>query len=138
VRPPAVAAAALALAAPALGGCGTQAADLFLLTRSGSIPGARLTLRVTDDGRVSCNGGPLVEIPSAQLIAAREVQRDVSKPAKRRLRLAPRAGSVLTYALRTEDGTVGFSDDSLRQPPVFYRAAALARTIATGPCHLPR
>jgi hypothetical protein len=122
----------------ALAACGAQAPDLFLLRRSGTIPGARLTLRVTDDGRASCDGRPLVEIPSSQLIAARAVQRDVSKPAKRHLRLPPQPGSVLSYSVRTQDGSVSFSDDSLRQPPVFYLAADLARKIAQGPCHLAR
>ncbi|HEU4979437.1 MAG TPA: hypothetical protein VFT42_11110 [Solirubrobacteraceae bacterium] len=128
-------AGACALAAA---GCGAEAPDLFLLTRSGSIPDARLRLRVTDDGQASCNGRPLVEITSAQLIAAREVQRDATKLAKRGARLPPQRGSVLSYTLRTQDGSVRFSDDSLHQPPVLFRAAALARSIAQGACRLPR
>jgi hypothetical protein len=131
--------AALAVAgAGAASGCGAAPPDLFLVRRTGAIPGAALTLRVTDDGRASCNGRPMVEISSAQLIAAREIQRDASRPAKARLRLPPRPGSVLNYVLRTQDGTVRFSDDSARQPLVLYRAAALTRAIAKGPCRLPR
>jgi hypothetical protein len=39
-----------ALAALAISACGSEARDLFLVTRTGDVPGARLTLRVTDDG----------------------------------------------------------------------------------------
>ena len=98
----AAAAALAALAALALGACGGEARDLFLVTRSGDVPGARLTLRVTDDGRASCNGRPLVDITSAQLIAARESERDVEPAAKAQLRLAAgrAAGLLLPRAHR--------------------------------------
>ena len=49
--------AALAAAA-ALAGCGDRhAPDLFVVTRTGSIPGARLHAARLDDGTVRCNGG---------------------------------------------------------------------------------
>jgi len=48
-------AAALALALVA-SGCGTPSPDLFVVNRSGTIPGAKLTLRVVDDGSVRCDG----------------------------------------------------------------------------------
>jgi hypothetical protein len=134
----AAAAALAALAALALGGCGSEARDLFLVTRSGSVPGARLTLRVTDDGRASCNGRPLVEITSAQLITARESERDLAPPAKAQLRLAAGAQPVFSYRVRTEEGGVAWSDDSLRQPPVLFKLAKLTRDVARGPCHLAR
>jgi len=78
----AAATALAALAALAISACGSEARDLFLVTRSGDVPGARLTLRVTDDGRASCNGKALVDITSAQLITARETERALEKPAK--------------------------------------------------------
>jgi hypothetical protein len=131
----ALAALALALAAT---GCGSEARDLFLVTRSGDVPGARLTLRVTDDGRASCNRRPLVEISSDQLIAARESTRDLEDPAKAGLRLRPGPQSVFSYRVRTEEGTVAWSDDSRRQPPVLFKLAKLTRDVAKGPCHLAR
>jgi hypothetical protein len=136
-HPAAAALAALALAG-AVAACGSEAADLFLVTRSGSIPGARLTVRVTDDGRASCNGRPLVEITSSQLVTARQAQRDLAKPAERRLRLPPRPGSVLSYRVRSEDGTVAWSDTSRRQPKVLFTLAELTRQVAKGDCHLAR
>jgi hypothetical protein len=127
-----------ALAALAAAACGSEARDLFLVTRTGDVPGGRLTLRITDDGRASCNGKPLVDVTSAQLIAARESERDLEKPSKAQLRLAPGRQSVFSYRVRTEEGGVAWSDDSARQPPVLFKVAKLTRDVAKGPCHLAR
>ena len=134
----AAAVALAALAALATSACGSEARDLFLVTRSGDVPGARLTLRVTDDGRASCNGRPLVEITSAQLITARESERDVEPAAKAQLRLTAGAQPVFSYRVRTEEGGVAWSDDSGRQPAVLFKLAKLTRDVAKGPCHLAR
>jgi hypothetical protein len=134
------AAAVVALAAIALAtaGCGSEAADLFVVTRGGDVRGARLTMRVTDDGRASCNGRPLVEITSKQLITARQAKRDLEDPAKAGLRLPAGPQPVFSYRARTDDGTVSWSDDSPRQPPVLFTVAKLTRDVAIGPCHLAR
>ena len=63
-----------------LGGCGGPTADLFVVERDGSIPGARLTLLVSDDGTVRCNRGDRREITSEQLIDAREIARELNGP----------------------------------------------------------
>src|SRR5205807_9958734 len=98
VRRAALALLALTFAA----GCGSPSADLFVAKRAGSIPGARLELSVTDDGHVSCNGGKLVEITSAQLITARDVARELQKPAKQHVALPARPGSTLSYAFEID------------------------------------
>ena len=134
----AAAIAVVALAALTIGACGSEARDLFLVTRSGDVPGARLTLPVTDDGRASCNGKPLVDVTSAQLITARESERDLAKPAKAQLRLAPGPQPVFSYRVRTQDGGVAWSDDSPRQPAVLFKLAQLTRGVAKGPCRLAR
>jgi hypothetical protein len=130
--------AAIALVALLVAGCGSEAHDLFLVTRSGDVPGARLTLRITDDGRASCNDKPLVEITSAQLISARDVARKLEDPSKAQLRLAPGPQPVFSYRVRTEEGGVAWSDDSTRQPAVLFELAKLTRDVAKGPCRLPR
>jgi len=119
-------------------GAGAPAHDLFLVRRDGAIPGARLALRITDDGRASCNRGPLVDITSAQLITAREVARDLEPLAKRRFSLPPGRGSVLRYRVELEDGAVRFADDSRGQPAALFRLAKLTRDVARGPCGLER
>jgi hypothetical protein len=125
------------LAAVLLGGCGTPGADLLVARRTGSIPGAALTMRVIDDGQVVCNGAQH-PISSDLLIDARELVRELAEPAKVGTDLPPGRGTILRYRIRTEDGTVAFSDTSRGQPPAFYRAALLVRQIAKGPCGLER
>jgi hypothetical protein len=125
-------------ATAALGGCGGEAHDLFVVQRAGSIPGASLALRVTDDGRASCNRAPLVDITSAQLIDARELQRDLGPIAARRLSLSSERGSILRYRVVLEQGAVRFADNSRGQTPALFRVAKLTRDIARGPCGLAR
>lgn len=134
---------ALAPAAMLAAGCGSRAADLFVVQRSGSIPGADLKLVLSDDGRANCNGGPDKQITSAQLIDARDILRelqgqDTKGPADKRLNLPPGPASILRYRVRVEGGSVAFSDTSRGQPKEFFRLAQLVRDIAKGPCGLQR
>jgi hypothetical protein len=144
-RGAALAAAVLAAAALlAAAGCGGEAGDLLAVERSGSIPGARLELRVTVDGRAACNRGALRQLPSDQVIAARRIERalageqDAPGPAARDVRLRPGPGSILRYRARVEAGTVAFADTSRGQPPAFFEVAKLARDVARGTCGLRR
>lgn len=128
--------AALA-AAPALAACGTPSHDLFVVQRSGLLPGARLTMLVTDSGAVTCNGARH-DLGSERLIEAREIERDLEEPGSRGLSLPPRARSQLTYEVRLETGIVRFSDNSQAQPAAFFRLAAFVRAVAKDVCGLPR
>jgi hypothetical protein len=148
---PPLAALALTAVAATLAGCGGgPPGDLFVVTRTGSIPGAKLTLLVIDDGGVSCNGGPRREITSAQLIDARELRRELDGDdhakdkaaqeglAKRHIDLPPGDVTTLSYRVRSENGTVAFSDTSAHQPQTFYEIAKLTRDLARQSCGLPR
>jgi hypothetical protein len=137
VRHACAGAAALACAA-ALTACGGEAKDLFLVQRSGTIPGAELALRITDDGRASCNRGALVDVTSEQLIDAREVARDLEPLALRGVSLGAQPGSVLRYRVVMPDGSVRFADSSRGQPAAFFRIAKLTRDVARGACRLAR
>jgi hypothetical protein len=71
-------ACAAAAGAGLLGGCGgVRAADLFIVQRSGSVPGANLTLLVDEEGGVHCNGGPTLKLSDSQLIEASAIQEDL-------------------------------------------------------------
>jgi hypothetical protein len=129
---------ALSFALALLAGCGQVSADLFTVTRSGSIPGAHAVLRITDDGHVSCNSGALREISSDELIRAREVARELEDPAKKGVSLRARPGSTLVYAVSIKGHTVRFADNSVGQQPEMFKAALLVRQLAKGPCGLPR
>jgi hypothetical protein len=130
--------AAVVVLALAAVGCGQPAADLFTVTSGGSIPGAKLRLRVTDDGHVSCNGGALREISSKQLIDARDVTRELSKPAEKHVSLPAKPGSTLNYAFTIDGDTVHFADNASGQSAEMYKAALVVRELAQSPCGLPR
>jgi hypothetical protein len=119
-------------------GCGQKSADLFTVTRDGSISRAHVVMHVTDDGHVSCNGGPLHQISSDELIRAREVARELTEPAADHVVLRARPGSTLRYAVSIDGDTVRFADNALGQKPEMFEAALLVRQFAKGRCGLPR
>ncbi len=122
----------------ALAGCsgGIKAPDLFIVTRTGSVPGAKLTLLVNEEGGVHCNGGPTLKLSDPQIVKARAIQEALHDPATKGLVLAPRPGSVLSYSVRDQDGTVRFSDNSAAQPAALRDLSLLVLQVAQGVCHL--
>ncbi len=68
-------------------GCGGGIAspDIFVVQRSGTIPGASLTLVVNDGGTVRCDGGPPRPISDSQLVLARGIQEELKAQASRHL-----------------------------------------------------
>jgi hypothetical protein len=130
--------APLAALALALAGCGAQAADLFVLQRSGEGPGARLTLLVADDGTVTCNGERSHELPSARLLDARESAREIADDARAHKRYPARKGSILRYRVRSQDGTVAWADTSRPLPVRYLQLAFFARRVSKDVCGLSR
>lgn len=135
-------AAALWAAAVAilLVGCGgVIAQDLFVVYRTGSTAGARLTLLVNEEGGVSCNGRKAPKkLGDPQIIKAREIQEELEKPSASHMSLAPRRGSVLSYYVRDEKGSVRFADDSAGQPTAFHKLQLFVLQTAQGVCGLAR
>jgi hypothetical protein len=104
---------ALTLTAVLLGagsGCGLeiQEPDLFLLTRTGQ--GTKLTLLVNDSGTIKCNGGKAKVISNAMLITARDLADDLGTDASHNLALGPKPGTVFSYRISMQQGTITFSD----------------------------
>lgn len=145
-------AAAIAAVTATVVGCGGGApGDLFVVQRSGSVPGAALTLRITNDGGAYCNSMGRREISSAQLIAARDIRRRLDGDekadgftaderhglARLGLRLPPGAASIYAFRVRSEEGTITFHDSSRGQRTVPL-LLALTRDVARGSCGLPR
>jgi hypothetical protein len=129
---------AVLLAALALAGCGAPAADLFEVKRSGADRNANLTLLVSDDGTVTCNGGERRPIPSETLLKAREIERELSEPAELHLVLPPGPNSVLSYRVRLEAGTVGFADTSRPMPSAFAQLSAFTSDVTERICGIVR
>ena len=124
-------------AAAVLAGCGNRTApDLFVLDRTGSVPGARLKLRVSDDGLVRCNEGERRRMPGDLLLDAREIARELNQDGSRTL--PPGRRSVLRYRLRLEDARVAFSDSSRGQAKAMFLTQEFTRKVARGVCGLPR
>lgn len=121
------------------GGCGgILSPDLFEVQRSGSTPGARLRLIVSEEGIARCNGGSPRRIGDSQLIKARTIQEKLHDYAVKHESLPAAPGSVLSYYVRDVDGTVRFSDNSPHQPRVMREMALLVLTVARDACHLPQ
>lgn len=137
-RLPLRAAVLAGLAAFALAGCGADYPDLMVVTRSGSIPGARLRLLVNDGGTVRCNGGEAIQLPPRALLDAREIARELMEEAADDLTLPRPPGALLRYRLRTVDGTVTFSDADAVGRPLLGRLVAFTRTVAQDVCGLAR
>jgi hypothetical protein len=131
------------LATVSLAGCGgITAPDLFIVQRSGSAAGVRLTLLVNEEGRVHCNGvgmrnGRELKLSDAALVQARAIQEDLKETASSHLALPARPKSVLSYSVRDADGSVRFSDNSAGQPQVLRRLSLFVLRTAQDVCGLP-
>jgi hypothetical protein len=133
----------LVWAAIVAGGCGgVLSPDLFVVYRSGSSPGAKLTMLVTEEGGVQCNpsaGHPVVHrLSDPEIIEARTIQEDLHDAAARHEALAPAPGSVLSYYVRDQDGSVRFADNSPGQPAVTRKLAFFVLQVAQKVCGLPQ
>jgi hypothetical protein len=132
-----LAAAIIALLAAGCG-AGIKAPDLFVVERSGTTPGARLTLLINEEGGVRCNAGAERKLSDPQIIQARAIQEELKEPAEAQLKLPARAGSVLSYRVRDENGSVRFADDSAGQPKVLRNLALFVLQVAQSVCRLPQ
>jgi hypothetical protein len=122
-----------------MAGCGgVLSPDLFIVHRTGSSPAAKLTLLVNEEGVVHCNGGPAHHLSDPQVIEARTIQEDLHDPASKHESLPAAPGSVLTYYVRDQDGSVSFADNSPGQPAVTRKLALFVLSVAQGVCHLPQ
>jgi hypothetical protein len=127
----------LVIGAACLSGCsGVVSPDLFIVYRSGTSPGAKLTMLVNEEGVVHCNNGPARHLSDPQIIEARTIQEDLEEPAAKHESLPAAPGSVLSYYLRDANGTVRFSDNSLHQPTAMRKLAGFVLTVAQGVCGL--
>jgi hypothetical protein len=125
------------LLAAALAGCGAPSADLFVVTRTGADRNANVTLLVSDDGTVTCNGRKH-EISGDLLLDARELTRQLSEQAELNLQLPPGPNPVLSYKVRMQAGTIEFADTSRPLPRSFSRLTAFTKDVSEDICGLRR
>jgi len=127
-----------ALAALALAGCGARAPDLFVVQRTGTVPGARLDLRVSDQGTVSCNRAVPRRLPDEQVLRARELARGLEATIERGRQPARGRGGVLSYRVTMARGTLSFDDTSPGLAPAVAALQGFTRTVARRVCGLRR
>ena len=132
----AAALAALVLATGGVG-CGTASADLFVVERSGDLPGAELDLVVGDGGSVTCNGTER-DITSQQLLDARTLADDLLPLLDDGIALPRGEQSLLRFEVIGEPGRATFWDSSRGLRPELARVIAFTRKIAKQACRLPR
>ena len=128
---------AAALTALLVAGCGSPAADLFEVKRTGADRNANLTLLVSDDSTVTCNGRKH-EVSGDMLLEARELTRELSEQAELNLQLPPGPNPVLTYRVRMQAGTVAFSDTSRPLPSSFAELTVFTKHVSEDICGLKR
>jgi hypothetical protein len=124
---------ACAAAAALIAACGGPAADLYEVVRSGSIPGADLTLIPSEDGTVRCNGHRH-ELPDPLVLTAENLADALTVPATKGLRLRSGPRPIYTFVVRTPSGTFSYSDDSPHQGSTLYALQAWVRTVARTVC----
>lgn len=119
-------------------GCGesVELPDLFLIQRRGGA--GKLTLLVNEGGAVRCDGGSVRQLSDSQLVVARGLQEELLPPSAKHLTLPPRPGSVFSYAVRDEKGTVRFADNSLGQSSALRQLQVFVLEVAKEVCGLPQ
>jgi hypothetical protein len=117
--------------------CGTPSPDLFVVQRDGTVPGAKLSLLVSDQ-TARCNDGPAKRLSSAQIIEARDIRRDLLLVQTQGTAIpqAPPA-QFFEFAVQTERGTVRYPDTQQR-PAILPRLSRYVRRVAIDTCGLPR
>ena len=120
-------------------GCGTQqSADLFQVTRTGTIAGANLKLLVNDSGTVVCNGEKPQILPGPLLLDARALAEDLAADAGKPVAGDPPLNSVYRFHVKSGAGTLDWIDGSLGLPNSYLRLSQFTRTVAKTVCGLAR
>jgi hypothetical protein len=124
----------LVLLAVGVAGCGGPPADLFVANRTGSVPGAKLEMLVSD-GSVRCNGGKEHEISSAQVLEGRAIATDLETV--KQSDIPKEKAGIFAFEVRSEWGTVRFVDRNT-SPAVLPHIVRLVRDLARSECGLVR
>jgi hypothetical protein len=115
-------------------GCGLNVSspDLFVLTRTGQ--SQTLTLLVNDGGTIRCNGQPARTLADRVLLQARDLATSLDNDAKKGLHIAAGAGSVYSYKVKLQDGTITFPDTAAASHHELAQAELFVLQAVHGPC----
>jgi hypothetical protein len=124
---------ALAALAAAVSGCGGSAGELLTISTHGG-GGTDVRVVVTGDGRGSCNAGKETVLPSDHVLDAREVERELVKPAKRRASYTGGPKGARRYVASTKDGIVTWVEGARGAPPVVAKGILLTQELKRDTC----
>lgn len=124
------------VAALSLGACGlnVRSADVLLLTRTGQ--GTTLTLLIGDGGTISCDGRSPKPLNDSLLIRARDLAVNLAGDATGNLHLPAGPGTIFTYRIKLQTGTVVFSDHDTAHHPLLAQTEVFAAETAQQACNL--
>ena len=108
-----------------------------MVQRSGADANANLELLVSDGGTVRCDGEEH-PLDADRLLTARQLNRDLARQAELSIEPPPGPGSVLSYRVELETGTIAFSDRSPGLPRTFQRLAAFTTDVSERVCGIER
>lgn len=116
--------------------CGlkVRSADVLLLTRTGQ--GTTLTLLIGDGGTISCDAHSPKPLTDSLLIRARDLAVNLTGDATRNLRLPAGPGTIFTYRVKLQTGTVIFSDHDTAHHPLLAQTEVFAAETAQQACNL--
>ena len=122
-----------AAAAASIAGCGGDPGELITITttRTGE-PAQRLA--VEGDARASCDGGPERTLPSPLVLDAREVERELARPARERASYTNGPPGARRYTAATKDGLVTWVEGAGGAPPVVAKAILLRQKLKRELC----
>jgi hypothetical protein len=121
----------------ALAACGTPSPDLFVVHRTGTVPGAKLDLLVSDTS-ARCNSDAPRPLSSPQILEARDITKDLLELQRAKTALPPAPPpQIFRFAVRSEAGTLRYGDTTQR-PTILPRLTRFVRDVAIGLCGLQR
>jgi hypothetical protein len=118
----------------ALTGCGGLSGDLVAFEVSGGFQGGTTTISVTEDGRGSCDQGPLRAIDGQTLLEARDLHRVISPLAASAREFGRPGPDQRQYVIRMREGSVTWPEGGSDLPPELGRAVLLERSLERQLC----
>jgi hypothetical protein len=117
---------AVVCACAALAGCGGSSGDVLGMQISGGPGNVREQMHVTEDGRTSCNTGPLHQLPSKAVLDARNIEREATPLIKDGEQYPPALPGRRTFELKTPDGSLVWGEGQAGLPALLPQAELLA------------
>jgi len=123
----------LVAATAALAGCGGDPGELITITTTGGgEPAQRLV--VEGDSRGSCDRGAERTLPSRLILDAREIERQLEKPARERASYTDGPRGARRYTAATKYGLVTWTEGARSAPPAVARAIQLRQNLKRELC----